>query len=131
RTTAPDHHRSVVTMVGRPEVVEAAARLAFERIDLRRRSWPGTSFSRSPHPRTWPRSPARPGSPAAGFTGCALAFDLPQRGAIQISMNLEDQRRTAPMDVVRAIEPTSARVWRAGAGNGSRCCWRRGGDGCG
>ena len=36
----PDHHRSVVTLVGRPETVEAAvlagARIAFDHIDLRR-----------------------------------------------------------------------------------------------
>lgn len=38
-TSDPDHHRSVVTLVGTPEVVEAAAvaaaRVAVERIDLR------------------------------------------------------------------------------------------------
>src|SRR5690606_41279779 len=36
----PDHHRSVVTFIGEPAVVEraalAAARVAYERIDLRR-----------------------------------------------------------------------------------------------
>jgi len=38
----PDHHRSVVTFVGSPEIVEeaavASARVAFERIDLRKHS---------------------------------------------------------------------------------------------
>ena len=40
-----------------------------------------------------------------GFRGLrALAFALPQRDAIQVSMNLEDVRATRPMDVYRRIE---------------------------
>jgi len=40
-----------------------------------------------------------------GFRGLrALAFRLPQRDAVQISMNLEDVWATAPMDVYRRIE---------------------------
>ena len=41
----------------------------------------------------------------AGFRGLrALAFALPRRDAVQISMNLEDVRATRPMDVYRRIE---------------------------
>jgi glutamate formiminotransferase len=40
-----------------------------------------------------------------GFRGLrALAFRLPRRDAVQISMNLEDVRGTRPMDVYRRIE---------------------------
>jgi glutamate formiminotransferase len=40
-----------------------------------------------------------------GFRGLrALAFQLPRRDAVQISMNIEDLRATAPMDVYRRIE---------------------------
>lgn len=40
-----------------------------------------------------------------GFRGLrALAFRLPRRDAVQISMNLEDVRATRPMDVYRRIE---------------------------
>lgn len=40
-----------------------------------------------------------------GFRGLrALAFRLPQRDAVQISMNLEDLRAARPMDVYRRIE---------------------------
>lgn len=214
-TMDPDHHRSVVTIVGRPEAVEeavvAAARIASERIDLRRHSGvhprvgaldvapfvplvgltledarasairvgarlaaevgvpvyyygaasepPGRGLAalrrggfealvegwppdRRPDvlPQPWPHAGAHPTAgvtcvgarqlllawnvflsglslraaveiageireSGGGFRGLrALAFDLPRRGAIQISMNLEDMRATSPMDVVRAIE---------------------------
>jgi glutamate formiminotransferase len=40
-----------------------------------------------------------------GFAGVrALAFELERRGVVQISMNIEDLRATAPIDVYRAIE---------------------------
>ncbi len=40
-----------------------------------------------------------------GFRGLrALAFVLPRRNAVQISMNLEDVRATRPMDVYRRID---------------------------
>lgn len=46
-----------------------------------------------------------------GFTGLrALALELPSRGALQISMNLEDPRRTSPIDVFETIERLVAEV---------------------
>ncbi|HEX7119952.1 MAG TPA: glutamate formimidoyltransferase [Longimicrobiales bacterium] len=40
-----------------------------------------------------------------GFAGLrALALELPARGAVQISMNLEDPRLVSPLDVFEAIE---------------------------
>ncbi|HEX6940339.1 MAG TPA: glutamate formimidoyltransferase [Longimicrobiales bacterium] len=211
----PDHHRSVVTLVGTPPVVEraalAAARVAVERIDLRRHrgvhprigaldvlpfvplaglsmadarasarrvgralaeelgvpvyfygqasdppgrglaelrrggfetlvaGWPS---DRRPDllPADWVHPGAHPSAGATcvgarpvllawnvfvdgisssdaagiaarireaggGFVGLrALALELPSRGALQISMNLEDPRRVSPLDVFETIE---------------------------
>lgn len=44
-----------------------------------------------------------------GFRGLrALGLELPSRGAVQISMNLEDLQATSPMDVFRRIEALAA-----------------------
>lgn len=210
-----DHHRSVVTVVGEPHVVEeaavAGARVAAERIDLRRHHgvhprigaldvlpfvplvgldmaaardsahrvgrriaeevgvpvyfyaqasdppgrrlaelrrggvealWPGWPAGREPDllPARWAHAGAHPTAGAScvgarpvllawnvvvagvslavargiaarlretggGLRGLrALALDLPERGALQISMNLEDPTATSPMAVVRRIE---------------------------
>lgn len=218
----PDHHRSVVTFVGEPSVVEraslAAARVAYERIDLRRHRGvhprigaldvlpfvplagltmedarrsarrvgraiaeelrvpvyyygqasdpPGRTLAelrrggfeklaagwpsdRPPDllPAGWPHPGAHPAAGATcvgarpvllawnvlvdgitlrdaggiaariretggGFPGVrALALPLPSRGALQISMNLEDLDRVSPMSVFEAVE---AQVAEAG-----------------
>ncbi|HET9982907.1 MAG TPA: glutamate formimidoyltransferase [Longimicrobiales bacterium] len=215
----PDHHRSVITVVGSPEQVEeaavAAARVAFERIDLRRHTGvhprigaldvlpfvplvgltmddarrsarrvgrrladelgipvffygqasdppgrplsalrkggfealaPGWPAERVPDllPAGWPHAGAHPTAGATcvgardlllawnvfltgislpdaaeiaarirerggGFRGLrALALRLPRRGALQISMNLEDLTATSPMAVYQRIEALAA-----------------------
>lgn len=215
----PDHHRSVITVVGSPERVEeaavAAARVALERIDLRRHAGvhprigaldvlpfvplvgltmddarrsarrvghrladelgipvffygqaseppgrplaalrkggfeallPGWPPERVPDvlPPGWPHAGAHPTAGATcvgardlllawnvflaglsladaaeiaaqirerggGFRGLrALALRLPRRGALQISMNLEDLTATSPMAVYRRIEALAA-----------------------
>jgi len=219
RTMDPDHHRSVVTLVGPPEVVEratiAGARVAVERIDLRAHrgvhprvgaldvlpfvplvgltmedarevAWrvgralveevgvpvyfygqasdpPGRRLAelrrggfealvdawpddRRPDllPPAWPHPGAHPTAgvvcvgarpillawnvflegialaearriaatireTGGGFPGLrALALELPRRGAIQVSMNLEDPRLSSPMAVFRRIEELAA-----------------------
>lgn len=215
----PDHHRSVITVVGSPEQVEeaavAAARVALERIDLRRHTGvhprigaldvlpfvplvgltmddarrsarrvgrrladelgipvffygqaseppgrplsalrkggfealaPGWPAEREPDllPAGWPHAGAHPTAGATcvgardlllawnvfltgvslpeaaaiaarirerggGFRGLrALALRLPRRGALQISMNLEDLTATSPMAVYERIEALAA-----------------------
>jgi glutamate formiminotransferase/glutamate formiminotransferase/formiminotetrahydrofolate cyclodeaminase len=215
----PDHHRSVITVVGSPERVEeaavAAARVALERIDLRRHTGvhprigaldvlpfvplvgltmddarrsahrvgrrladelgipvffygqaseppgrplsalrkggfealtPGWPAERVPDltPADWPHAGAHPTAGATcvgardlllawnvfladvslqdaaeiasrirerggGFRGLrALALRLPRRGALQISMNLEDLTATSPMAVYQQIELLAA-----------------------
>jgi glutamate formiminotransferase len=215
----PDHHRAVVTVVGEPGTVEAAAfagaRVAVERIDLRRHRGvhprvgaldvlpfvpllgltlddaraaarrtgeriareldvpilyygaasdpPGRSLAavrrggyeglvagwpadRGPDvlPPGWPHPGAHPRAGATcvgarnvllawnvtledvtleaaraiareirasdgGMVGVrALALELPSRGSIQVSMNIEDPEATSPMDVFRAIERRAA-----------------------
>jgi glutamate formiminotransferase len=42
----------------------------------------------------------------------ALGFDLPERGQVQVSMNLTDYRRTSPM---KAFEEVARRAEAAGA----------------
>ncbi|MBX6362882.1 MAG: glutamate formimidoyltransferase [Gemmatimonadetes bacterium] len=215
----PDHHRSVITVVGSPERVEeaavAAARIALERIDLRRHAGvhprigaldvlpfvplvgltmddarrsarrvgrrladelgipvffygqaseppgrslaelrkggfeallPGWPVDRVPDllPAGWPHAGAHPTAGATcvgardlllawnvyladlsladaaeiaaqirerggGFRGLrALALRLPRRGALQISMNLEDLTATSPLAVYQRIEALAA-----------------------